>query len=562
MPVKNPSLRWLIAASFLSIAVYACAWNAPFVFDDHRGIVENTSLRTLWPTAGMFGSAPDTTPSGRPLVELSLALNYALSGLNPWSYHLLNLCIHLACGWVLYELFARLPGAGDRETGRGAAAAAAALWLLHPLQTAAVTYTVQRAEALMALCYAGTLLCALRAIRAPGRSGGWTTAAATLCAAGMLAKTTMVTAPVAVAVMDWVATGAGWREIARRRWRLYAALAGSWALAAALLAAFPRTASVGFGMGVSPWDYLLLQTQAVAGYLRLWAWPVGQSIDYWGRVPGLREAWPAAAALTALLAVAVAAVARRQWWGFALTMFFLVLAPTSSVVPILTEPIAEHRMYLPSAFLLWMAALGTEQALRRRGLARLGPPLAAACALALAGLTLQRNWTYRSEEALWSEATRRDPGNPRAWVNLGLLADRRRQPAEAERDFRKAAELGPHLPEAWRSLGSLLGRTGRLEQARTCLHKALELHPGFAAAWGDLGNVQTLAGERQAAIKSYGRALALEPQDAAANFNLALLLYQTGELAAAQEPARRAAAGGDAQARALAAEIEARLDAR
>src|SRR6185369_8786768 len=98
-----------------------------------------------------------TTVSGRPLVNLSLALNYAISGSNVWSYHALNILIHLAAGLVLFGLVRRTLSTFNFQASTASACAVALLWTLHPLQTESVTYVVQRAESLMGLCYLLTL---------------------------------------------------------------------------------------------------------------------------------------------------------------------------------------------------------------------------------------------------------------------------------------------------------------------------------------------------------------------------------------------------------------------
>ena len=70
-------LGWLI------LAVYANTFRVPFLYDDHNAIVENPHLRRLWPLWEPL-QAPDlSTVAGRPVVSLSLALNYAISGLDP-----------------------------------------------------------------------------------------------------------------------------------------------------------------------------------------------------------------------------------------------------------------------------------------------------------------------------------------------------------------------------------------------------------------------------------------------------------------------------------------------
>jgi hypothetical protein len=170
---------WLAAALLTGASVFAYAntFQVPFLFDDMPSIVENPTIRHLWPP-GQALSPPSeggVTVSGRPVLNLSLAVNYAISGLDLWSYHALNLAIHLLAGLTLFGVVRRtlrtlrgrspLAGDGSESPASGllhsdsdlVAFVVAALWLLHPLQTESVTYIIQRAESLMGLFFLFTL---------------------------------------------------------------------------------------------------------------------------------------------------------------------------------------------------------------------------------------------------------------------------------------------------------------------------------------------------------------------------------------------------------------------
>ena len=135
------------------MAAYANTFAVPFVYDDVAAIAENTTIHHF-DTA--FVPPPGTTVSGRPLVNLSFALNYAISGYAVWSYHVVNLVIHALAALALFGLVRRTLRAPSLAARWGEAAgplalAAAAWWALHPTATESVTYTVQRAESLMGL---------------------------------------------------------------------------------------------------------------------------------------------------------------------------------------------------------------------------------------------------------------------------------------------------------------------------------------------------------------------------------------------------------------------------
>ena len=144
------------------------------------------------------------TGGGRPVLNLSLALNYLMGGTAAWGYHLVNLLIHLCAGLVLYGIL--------RRTFRGfdlPAAAVALLWTAHPIQTEAVTYIVQRAESLMGLFYFLTLYCFIRYGEGSRR---WAVLSVLACFLGMGTKEVMVSAPLVVLFTTAPLSAARWRR--------------------------------------------------------------------------------------------------------------------------------------------------------------------------------------------------------------------------------------------------------------------------------------------------------------------------------------------------------------
>src|ERR1700691_1677266 len=152
-PAVRRPLNPYFCAALIALAIlgaYANCFRAPFVYDDQKAIPENPSIRHLWPLWEVLASPPaDGTVGGRPVANLTLAINYAASGTGVWSYHALNVLIHILAALLLFGLVRRtLAGPVLRgRFGRDAdalALAVAVIWALHPLQTESVTYVVQR----------------------------------------------------------------------------------------------------------------------------------------------------------------------------------------------------------------------------------------------------------------------------------------------------------------------------------------------------------------------------------------------------------------------------------
>jgi protein O-mannosyl-transferase len=219
-------LACVAAIVALGALAYANSFAGVFLLDDYSHIVTDPSIRTLRPLA-------EHLQDSRPLVHFTLAVNYAISGLDVWSYHALNLAIHVLAGLTLFGLVRRTLLLPDLAPAFGSPAlfalAVAAIWIVHPIQTQAVTYLIQRGESMMGLFYLLTLYGALRGATSDRPLGGYAATIAS-CAAGMLSKETMVTAPLAVFLLDAVFLARSWKEPLHRRWALYLGLAATWSI--------------------------------------------------------------------------------------------------------------------------------------------------------------------------------------------------------------------------------------------------------------------------------------------------------------------------------------------
>lgn len=430
-----------------TLVAYANSFDGQYFLDDYGCIVGNDSLGQLWP-------ATEEVPHGlqrRPVGRLSLWLNYQVGGLEIFGYHALNFMIHLAAGLLLFDLVRRtlrLPDIDERWRDRAEpfAFAVALLWLVHPLQTESVTYIVQRLESLVSLCYLGCLYGVLRG--ATERRTGWYIVAVTCFWLGVGTKEIIVTAPLVTLLFDRAYLAASWRELCGRRWGFYATMAPlviwlAWVLAGG--SSGDGKVSAGFDLeGTTPWQYLMTQAGVILHYLRLSLVPVGQCLDYdWPTVHNWREAiLPGALVLAMLTACGLAwkSSPRLSFLGLA---FFLILAPTSSIMPI-KDAAFEHRMYLPLAPLLALLVVGGWRLCDRQ----LKLPRLASWAWGLVVClfivgTIDRNSLYCDSVAMWQDVLRTSPHNARAHCNLGSAYCRDWQFDEGKPHLRQAVELDP-----------------------------------------------------------------------------------------------------------------------
>jgi tetratricopeptide (TPR) repeat protein len=535
-------LRQIIPVLLIAAGLWAYhnSFHGPFFFDDAPSIPENPHIRHLWPIPETLSAPPYSTVNGRPTVCLTLALNYAFGGLNVAGYHAANLTIHLLSALVLFGIVWRTL---DSETLRGRfpgaavglAAVIALLWELHPLQTESVTYIVQRTESLMGLFFLLTLYGTIRGAHSP-RPRPWYLAAVISCALGMGSKEVMVAAPLIVLLYDRVFLASSFRELWQRRAGLYVGLAATWLLLAVLVARTPHSAT-GFGMkNLTPWDYLKTEAGVILYYLRLGFWPRPLVIDYsdWPIAHSWTNALVPGAVVLGLLAATVWALRHRPALGFLGAWFFLILAPTSSVLPNVGEVAAERRMYLPLAAVVTIVVVGG-YALGKRLFTKpqvivLGCVATGAAAVWFTFLTFQRNQDYQSTLSIWQDTVDKRPSNTRAHNNLGIVLAQLGRVPEAIGQFQQALRIEPDSEMAHYNLGNVLVQAGRTEDAIGHYHEALRIDPGDFKALTRLGNVLQRLGRVPDAIGDYEHALSLKPDYAEAHNNLAVALMAQGRL--------------------------------
>jgi tetratricopeptide (TPR) repeat protein len=552
---------------------YANSFFGAFQFDDIPAILENPTLRHLWPPwIPLCPPQGALTVSGRPILNLSFAFNYAISGYNPWSYHALNLLIHIAVALTLFGIVRRTLARLWVPNREFSALAIALIWVVHPLTTESVTYIVQRAESLMALFYVLTLYCFIRSIDAaqPGSGVRWKALGVLFCWLGMGTKEVMVSVPIAVFLYDRIFVTRSWKAAWYTSRGFYLSLAAGWIPLFWLVAdaGWDRGATAGFHVGVSWMGYWISQGEAVARYLGLAFWPYPLSIDYGppSATAALAYAF-VAVVLGAFIATAVACF-RGRLWAYLAAVSFLILAPTS-VMPGVLQFISEHRVYLPLAALVTAVVLGVQAATVHWKISPQARTLrmTALLVFVVAGLgtaTARRNRVYADEYVLWMdtvakrpksalaqanvgkvllerghrddamsyclEAVRLDPKKPIAHYNLGLAYEDAKRWDEALNEFGAAVNLNPNLYYAEFRIGRLLDRLGRWADAERILRLSLDKYADLAETHGSLGVALAGQGRQTEAIDEFERSLVLDPDQPELEFNLGVSLTGLGRI--------------------------------
>ena len=561
--------------SVLVLAVYGNTLQCPLTFDDFINIPGNLSIRHLWPISPVLAPPLGTGVGGRPIVNLSLALNYAISGCELWSYHLVNLLIHLGAALCLFGIirrtllvWRRAETAGEREAAT--AFACAALWALHPLPTHAVTYISQRFESLMGLFFLLTFYLALRGWQAKsGRS--WHLAAILVFLLGAATKEVIAVAPVLLIAYERVFIHRSWRKIAQTSPLLYTGLACGWIVLGFLVAAGGTKAS---GTGVltfTPLDYWRTEPEVISHYLRLFFWPGGLTMEY-GWPIAEHWNWPATAFIALAIGIAFLLLIKGHPFGFLLAFVFTVLAPTT-LVP-LPDLAYDYRMYLPSTALATMAVLSFQGAWQRFASRRAKNPGGGGTWFAkvpvylfilllgvLGVLTVLRNMAYSSDVSVWGETVRIRPESSRAHANLGNALMQEGRNEEALRQLQEAlrietanARLSRYLPPedyllsrsvyvkaqdniAWIRLNQM-----NPQAAIDHLRPALKIDPFSSTTLSYMGMALALEGKPKDAEDHFQRAIRIAPADATLRSNYGAFLRLQGRLDEARRQCEQAVA--------------------
>jgi tetratricopeptide (TPR) repeat protein len=540
-----------------SLWVYGRAANGPFIFDDYNSVQSNVSIRRLWPLWGSSELPGPLNPpknyctAGRPLVNLSLAVNYHFGGLSPAGYRTFNIVVHWLSAMLLAGITRRtllldfFAGRFD-SVALLLALCVALLWAVHPLNSEAVVYVTQRTELMVAFFYLGTLYASVRyfTVEDPRRRAWWLIVAVLACFAGMACKEAMVSAPLVVLLYERTFVRGSFRRALAESWPLYVGLAASWGLLAALNYSGPRSATAGFNLGVPAQAWWFTQAQMFWGYLKLAIWPWPLSIRH--ELPYLftfHEAWMWLLSTALIAGLALVLLVRGSASGFPLACMFAILAPTM-IVPIVTEVGAERRMYLPLAALVALAVLGTDEVLRRllspveqgggdRTLLMRRPSMvtgaiALLLAVTLASLTERRLDVYRDNLALWQDSVDNNPADATAQNNLGHALIEAGEPLAALPHLEAAVRLKPDYAHAQMNIGVALMRLGKLRESIPYFQQAIVCDPEEANAHYVLGIVLFQSGDLAGAARESEEAVRLNPHDSESHNNLGFVLHTSG----------------------------------
>lgn len=558
LPPRVSLLLFLLVVASTFVA-FVPTLGAGFVnWDDDVNFITNPGFRGLGADNLRWMFTTPLLGHWIPLTWLTLGANYAVGGMNPTGYHLVNVLVHAMAAGVFFLVARRLLGVAFGAPAGWPVALGAALTALvfgvHPLRVESVAWITERRDVLCTLFYLLAVWAYLRGVEGGPAgervlAGRWRVLAIAAFVASLTSKSMSMTLPATLVLLDVYPLrrlGLGWRRLAWEK--LPFALLGAAAGVGALLSVSRGATWTGFD------EYSVPARVAMTAY-SFWfypwkfAWPAGLSPLY--ELPARVEplALRFLGPLLVVPAVTLALVLLRRRWPAGLaawTHSLIVLLPVSGFAHSGYQLAHDRYSYLSGLGLALLVGGGLTGTLRMRAAGRVGRPitaaLVAATVLVVGGLgvgTWQQSRAWHDSESLWRSAIDADPTCMLCYNNLGhaLLAASRHREGEAL--FRQAIALRPERAGPWNNLGTALALQQRYEEAEGPYTRALELSGGrLRDAVANLGRLRVVQGRYVEAIPLLRRANALKPgnPEVVESFRLALK-NQGYALASAGRPA-------------------------
>lgn len=568
---KNKQIVHVFLIGILGLIIYSNTFNVPFVFDDEFSITRNPVIRNLDNFFFKQGGYSDNP--GRYIGYLTFALNYRLGGLDVTGYHIFNLMVHIANAMLIYAfiiLTFRTPFMKETRLVPFSdliALFAAIFFVIHPVQTQAVTYTVQRLASLATMFYmiAIVLYARMRIFQEsenPSRNRVLILYFLLLVMIFLAMKTKEITFTLPIILVFYELLF--FRSAIRKRLVfLIPVILTLLIIPISILNVHKPVGSIisdvsevtNAQASISRGDYLLTQFSVIITYIRLLFFPVNQTLDYdypiyhFLFVPRVFVSFLVLLSLFCISVFLLVNLRRgndsgKRLISFGIFWFFITLSVESSVIPI-ADVIYEHRVYLPSVGIfiaLVTFIIMAKERLEKRGL-RAGYAIVPALVIATIALSIaayRRNNVWKDEIRFWEDVVKKSPLKARAHGNLGNSYARNGRFQEAIKELLVSIRLDPDYAVAHYNLGNIYGKQGRYEEAVRKLQTAIKLFPEYAVPHQNLGVIYGMQGSFEEAIRELQIAVKLDPGNASAYYNLGEVYFRIGYLGEAAEKYRTA----------------------
>ena len=530
---------YLIIVS-VGILIYANTVHYPFVFDDKLTIIENKSIRGNDIFANVF--------QPRYIGLISFALNYKINGFDNFGYHLVNIIIHIINALLVYELFFFIISLIGNEKLLNhkyrISLFIAVLFLVHPVQTQAVTYIVQRYASLSALFVLISILSYMKFRSLKPVKYSWFAISLIAALFAFKTKENTATLPLMLVAIEWLLFKQTPDNIKKRIFYLIPycilliVIPLSFVNVHKPLSSMPEEiiAKSYESPDITRSDYFFTEMRVIVTYMKLLVIPVNQSIDY----PFALSKWPinlrtfiSMIFLALILGIGIWIHRRYVLVSLGILWFFIFLIVESTIIPI-ADLIFEHRVYLSSIGFI-AAVVGLSFYLVKPSHVKIIVLLVVAAAHVLAIAAYKRNHVWKNEITLWQDAISRYPTNQRAYVNLGSAYLDKEMYSDVIRVMEHIFSMDPNNINTFYlkghgNLALAYAHTGMYDKALREYQIVIQIDPRIGAAYAFSATIYLRQNNTDEAVRLLLKGKGVDPDNPIINAMIGSVYCQQGNL--------------------------------
>jgi protein O-mannosyl-transferase len=533
---KYRELLLLAVVLVVTLVIYLPALHHRFTnWDDIDYITDNLVIKSLSPANLEIIFTKPLAANYHPLTMLSLALNYKFSGLEPLSYFLVNIILHLF-NIVLTYYFAFLLLGRNKPL----ALFVAAIFAVHPMHVESVAWISERKDVLYAFFYLAGMIAWIRYVT--GKGWPWYLFALALFVLSALSKPSSVVFPLILFLLDYL--------YKRKSGIMLFAEKVPFLAVSAWIGI--ETIYAQIHSAVAPLDnYSLIQRFLFASYgffiyiFKLFI-PYGLStlhpFPVLGKSAGLPWVYFIAPVVVLLVIGLVAwSLKYTRFLLFCLLFYFFNIILTLQFMQVGSAVIAERYTYISYigllAALAWLVNRASEQ--RRISLKYVYPVMILFFG-AMTVLGSQRVGVWKNSEVLWTDVLEKYPESADAYNSRGYYFLKEKMYDRALPDFNRALEIRPSLLDALNNRGSVYRIQNNPRMAISDYNRALAINPNYSLAISGRGNAYFTLNILDSALADFDRAISINPSLAVAYGNRGAVWFRRGDFNRAIEECTKA----------------------
>lgn len=523
-----------VVIAICGFIAYSNTFFVPFQFDDIPCIVGNSVIKHFEKISALFYYWPT-----RFISYLTFAINYKIHGLNVAGYHIVNLMVHICCGLFVWNITKKLinqDNSFDNSQINLIATFSGLIFVLHPVQTQAVTYIYQRHTCLATLFIFSSFLCWIKAVNYEKYRFVWYGLSFLFSLLAMFTKEIAVVIPFIMLMYSLLFKDR--IKINIKNWQVFSYCCFLFILFFLIIllthsinfSEFKQVQSMKGGPEdiITQKEYFLTQGHTYLIYFRLLFLPLNQNVDYDITVSesffSPPETFYGFMLMVFLIVLSLSLFKRKRIISFAVGFFIISILPQSSIIP-KPDLVVEHRLYLP----MFGYAIIVPYVFYKICTKKYPITIFLCIIMAFYGfLTYQRNNLWKEPLKLWNDAVLKSPYKARPYLNRGLEYAKKGDIENALKDYSMAIKLNPWYVEAYNNRGILFSSMKKFQEALNDFNMAIKLKPDYAIAYNNRAVMYSSLGKWKLAFNDFNTALKFKPDyiDALKNRGIGFLIQK------------------------------------